>query len=181
MRTHRREKQQVPWKMSRGIPSFFAVLPVQGSPMSEIMQLAGISKFERYSSTVGRSMAVALKKLMISSLDGKVSRLSQPSGRPASLQGKGSSTRRIGRPDAWASSTLLVKRAALRGVVMRLVSTPRAASRRAMSTMGIICPWAISGISTKWPVAFPFPGEFITIPPAAGVTSSKSQWKNQTC
>uniref|UniRef100_A0A0E0BXY2 Uncharacterized protein n=1 Tax=Oryza meridionalis TaxID=40149 RepID=A0A0E0BXY2_9ORYZ len=88
-------------------------------------------------------------KLRLRSLDWIISRFSHPSGKPNSVAGKGSFSSCTARPAASTAVTNPAILAAFTGVVTRLTCAPCSASRRAMSVMGIMCPCAIIGTSTK--------------------------------
>uniref|UniRef100_A0A0E0FH15 Uncharacterized protein n=1 Tax=Oryza nivara TaxID=4536 RepID=A0A0E0FH15_ORYNI len=76
--------------------------PAHECIMSEMMQLAGGRRCRSLAASGSRSAPQAKRKLLKRSLDGSMSTFSQPSGRPNSAAGKGSSTSCTGRP---ASST----------------------------------------------------------------------------
>lgn len=85
-------------------------------------------------------MEVALKKFLLSSGDLAESRFSNPEGNPASTEGKGTVFTSILVENWGEFLSGLVKKAALRGVVMIAVATPCAAKTLAMSKVGIIWP-----------------------------------------
>uniref|UniRef100_A0A0E0MS33 Uncharacterized protein n=2 Tax=Oryza TaxID=4527 RepID=A0A0E0MS33_ORYRU len=88
-------------------------------------------------------------KFRLRSLDWIISRFSHPSGNPNSVAGKGSFTSCTARPAASTAVTNPAILAAFTGVVTKLTCAPCSASRRAMPVMGIMCPCAIIGTSTK--------------------------------
>ncbi|TVU32996.1 hypothetical protein EJB05_24765, partial [Eragrostis curvula] len=141
------EKAQKQSNASRGTPISRATPPVHGWQASETTQLAGgVVPSLRRATSGPRSMAQASLKLLRRSRPGRASRLSQPSGRPASAQGKGSGRKRIG---SVASPGARPRRSRLSGVVMNVTSAPRPARTRAMSSIGPAWPAAIIGTSTK--------------------------------
>jgi hypothetical protein len=70
---------------------------------------------------------------------------SQPSGSPASAEGNFIIRIRILEPISISRSIVLEKRGALRGVVIMVAFTPCLAKVLAMSTVGMIWPWAMNG------------------------------------
>ncbi|CAN0878736.1 hypothetical protein LINGRAHAP2_LOCUS12625 [Linum grandiflorum] len=106
--------------------------------------------FSNKDSTCGSIMAAALARWPRYAKEGSISAFSQPSGSPASTQGKRSSTRLIRSPNSsMARPSVGRNRAALIGVVTIVTMTPRLAKSFAMSTMGIIWPCAMNGKRTK--------------------------------
>lgn len=59
--------------------------------MSEMMQLGGVSNSDSHFSSGSFSMLLAAKNMGWYAGEGRVSMFSQPSGSPASAQGKGTS------------------------------------------------------------------------------------------
>ena len=114
------------------------------------MQLGlGVSS-SNISSTGFCRLLVALNKLMPLPSEGSMSRFSHPSGNPASLHGNWSSTNLIWNPESEARAITPEKRAAFCEVVIMVTITLRCANILAMSTTGIMWPWAIKGNRTKW-------------------------------
>jgi hypothetical protein len=146
---HKEEKAQNPSNEKRGTPSSLTTPPVHGWQASETTQLAsGASpSLSLRSATSGpRSMAQASLKLRRRPRPGSASRLSQPSGRPASAQGKRSGRKRMGSAPSLGARP---RRGRLRGVVTNVTSAPRPERVRAMSSIGPAWPAAIIGTSTK--------------------------------
>ena len=125
-----------------------ATFAAHGLDMSLIMQVGRGTRSLRHCSIGWAKSRMASKKFTNRSMAGTRSRFSQPTGRPASAQGKGSSTKFIGSLDSCTRAMMGLMRDAFTGVVMKVTRTPRSASSRAMSSMGIVCPCAISGTRT---------------------------------
>jgi hypothetical protein len=148
-RMHKEEKAQNPSNEKCGTPSSLATPPVHGWQASETTQLGGgVSPSLSLKSTTSgpRSMAQASLKLWRRPRPGSASRLSQPSGRPASAQGKRSGKKRMGSAPSLGARP---RRGRLRGVVTNVTSAPRPERVRAMSSIGSTWPATIIGTSTK--------------------------------
>ncbi|KAH0463805.1 hypothetical protein IEQ34_006591 [Dendrobium chrysotoxum] len=132
------------------INNFRAMDPAQACFVSEIMQSGIGICFPSWSSSWFPRRGRASTKGLLNLESGRRSRFSQPRGRPASADGKRSSTKRMAREDVWMREMKGRMRAALTGVVMKLTTAPPAARRQAMSTIGIMWPCAMRGMRMKW-------------------------------
>lgn len=145
------ENAEKPTKLNLGTPNVLATSPVHGWHMSDMMQFGGGPCSLRYEISGSRSCKHASKNaLNCFSPSERVSRFSDPSGRPSSPQLKGSVTNRIESFNSFARSMTCLRRDALRGVVTKVTSEPWFAIRWAKSTMGIMWPCAKKGTNTKW-------------------------------
>ena len=117
--------------------------------MSEIMQLGCGDSFSNNSSAGCCSMQVEAIKSVPNSSEGNLSRLSHPSGIPASSQGNQSEMTWIWSPDSTARAKLVSKRTALCVVVITVTTAPLCANNLAMSIIGIMWPWAMRGNKIK--------------------------------
>lgn len=145
----RRAKQPKPLNVNLGMPSSRATLSVHEWPASDMMQSGPGRCFRRCSTRGSCSMAQPFKKFRSNSFEGTASKFSHPSGRPTSMLGNLRVTNLIRRLDSTILLMTLSSRLAFAGVVMTVTIAPWSASRQAMSTMGIMWPWANRGTKTK--------------------------------